>query len=427
MQLHSKECSGNSIYLAIILAIFLYGLAVLVPITALADCPGGVAPSGSTVYSEGPSTTVCKTDGAYSSQTIRWLTPDGYTCDTTVETRDPNSDSQCGIGPVLPDLDFREIITQKEWVKIKQQYAHEAAIGGANSRMKIITDEQFLMKWGPDAEGTRKSVEDALNSGNLDDGPVYRDPILEENDGRAPKEYRYTPSDLPVWDFGVSLQGGVETSEIAQISAPDRESDVSSLALNLHGAKDDFLFNGQFHYRALRGTGIDDGQDSDEYGLLMMGGYQWLHQSENGVNLMFHGFLDLSGNDYGDAGDQTRYVPGAGISVDGWTPVGKLKMAYLFSHDRNADNDLEITDEKYLNVNNMSLAYTLPLTRALFLNSSLSYLYIMDIPDGMDDSSTSFDVGLAYNWQRFNMGITYVKSLDGYGREGVNFFAGYSW
>lgn len=238
----------------------------------------------------------------------------------------------------------------------------------------------------------------------------------------------YEPSDLPAWDFDFSVQGSAKKSEMELTPSLGRESDVKSLAFNFGATRNDFLLHSQLYITSLEGSGPEEGQDTDTYGLLLMPGYQLLDEEKHGLTLLVYGFLELSSNDYGDGGKQTRYVPGFGFTVGKMTPAGEFKFSNLFSHDRNSDGDIEITGDEYLNMNTVTFTYVLPLTESLLFSTNLDYMKILDMPDGLEDSSTNISAALNYyGWENYTVGLSYIDSLDGYEERGVTLTVGYLW
>ncbi len=237
----------------------------------------------------------------------------------------------------------------------------------------------------------------------------------------------YEPSDLPEWNFNASVQGSVRESEMELTPTLGRESDVKSLAFNFSASKESFYMDNQVYYTSLEGTGLYDSHDTDSFGLLLMPGYQFLNQVENGLNLAVSGILEISTNDY-ENNTQTRLVPGIGIYAGITTPIGGFTLSNLFSHDRNLNGDEEITGEKYINLNTLKFQYLLPLTGTLFLTTGLDYTLTMDMPDYMEDSSTGISFALDYyGWENYNLGLSYVDSLDGFKNRGVTLTFGHSW
>ena len=239
----------------------------------------------------------------------------------------------------------------------------------------------------------------------------------------------YQASDIPMWNFIFSVQGSGSESEIELTPTLGRKSDVKSLAVNVNGSKEFFHFRGRLYYTALEGTGANSGEDIDNYGLSIMPGYTVFNQQENGFSLDISPFLEYSSNNFAGTGNQNRIILGGSIHANTITPVGGIGLGYIFSHDRNLDNDVEITGDEYLNLNSLSVQYFLPLTSNLFFSSDLGYLWVMDMPDEMDDdSSLDLKVGLSYRgWEDWIVRMQYKKSLDGFESQGVNLFIGYVW
>ncbi len=239
----------------------------------------------------------------------------------------------------------------------------------------------------------------------------------------------YQASDIPIWNFIFSVQGRGGESEIELTPTLGRKSDVKSLAVNVNGSKEFFHFRGRLYYTALEGTGANSGEDIDNYGLSIMPGYTVFNQQENGFSLDISPFLEYSSNNFAGTGNQNRIILGGSIHANTITPVGGIGLGYIFSHDRNLDNDVEITGDEYLNLNSLSVQYFLPLTSNLFFSSDLGYLWVMDMPDEMDDdSSLDLKVGLSYRgWEDWIVRMQYKKSLDGFESQGVNLFIGYVW
>ncbi len=239
---------------------------------------------------------------------------------------------------------------------------------------------------------------------------------------------RYVSSDLPEWDFVVSASGGVRESKLALATGDERESDVRTLGMQLYGKKDGFTIEGSFQYVGFQGSGSTDGVDTDEYRIGLMAGYDLFTQNENGIDISVYGLLEYVDEDYGDIGDQTRYVPSIGFTAGGWTPFGHLLFTYLFSHDHNTDNDLDVTGEEYINLHGASLNYTVPITRTLLCSLGTSYMYMVDIPDGYDDNSADMELALHYyGIENANISLAYTKSFDGYEHQGINLLLGYQW
>ncbi len=238
----------------------------------------------------------------------------------------------------------------------------------------------------------------------------------------------YKPSEIPRWDLDFSLQGSVKESEIELTPTIGRQSDVRSVAVRFNGARDDFFLSSRFYFSSLTGTGNSEGTDTESIGLVLMPGYRFLNQNENGINLSLYGLLELVSNDYGDEDTETRYIPGIGLNMSAITPIGGLQLSYLFSHDRNGDGDEEITGEEYININTISFRYMMALTKSLIFSTRLSYLWVMDMPDDMENSSTDINVDLNYyGWKNFTVGLSYEQSIDGYETQGINLTVGYQW
>ncbi len=237
----------------------------------------------------------------------------------------------------------------------------------------------------------------------------------------------YEPSDLPEWKLELSAQGSVSESEMELTSDLGRESDVRSLAFNLKATKDAFHISTQVSYTGLKGTGLNDGQDTDSFGLLVMPSYQVLSYEKNGIDLVLSGFLEIDDNEYDDW-SQTRLVPGIGINTAVMTSIGGFSLSDLFSHDRNLNGDTEVTGEKYINFNTMTFSYILPLTQTLLLTTNLDYMLTFDMPDDMEDSSTGIGVSLDYfGWKGYSVGLRYHDTLDGYDDRGITLTIGHNW
>ena len=237
----------------------------------------------------------------------------------------------------------------------------------------------------------------------------------------------YEPSDLPEWNFNTSIQGSVKESEMELTPTLGRESDVKSLAVNFSADKGNFYIDNQVYYTSLEGTGIYDSQDTESFGLLLIPGYQFLNQEENGIDFALAGLLEISTNDYENR-TQTRLVPGLSIYAGLTTPVGGFTLSNLFTHDRNLNGDEEITGEKYINMNTMEFQYILPLTESLFFTTGLDYTVALDMPNYMEDSSTGISFALDYyGWENYNLGLMYVDSLDGLKNRGFTLTFGHSW
>jgi len=239
----------------------------------------------------------------------------------------------------------------------------------------------------------------------------------------------YVPSELPVWDFGVYVQGGIKESEIELAPSIGLKSDVKSIAFSMAGTKESLHFKGQFFYTSLKGTGANDGEDTESYGLLLVPGYRLFTQNANGINFDISPFIELYQNDFTDEGNQTRYVLGASMRLSAKTPVGGLSFGYLFSHDRNANNDIEITGDEYLNLHTVSVQHLFPLMDSLLFSSKLGYMWVMDMPDGMDEDS-SVDLAFAlnyYGWENWTIALGYEKSIDGFESQGVNLRVAHHW
>jgi len=238
----------------------------------------------------------------------------------------------------------------------------------------------------------------------------------------------YEPSDLPTWDFNVSVQGSLKKSEIELTPTLGVESDVKSISASLSGMKEDFLFKGSFFYSGLTNTDDSIG-DTESYGLLLQPGYRLFNVKDNGFNLSVHPFIELYQNDHSELGSQGRYVLGMNVTSLLITPVGGLGLGYTFSHDRNMDGDTEITGEEYINLNTLSAKYLLPLTKSLLFSAQLSYMWVMDMPDEIeDDSSLDLSLAIRYKgWDNWTVGLEYEKSIDGLEIEGVNISLDYYW
>lgn len=239
----------------------------------------------------------------------------------------------------------------------------------------------------------------------------------------------YEPSDLPAWDFNFSVQGVAKKSEMELTPNLGRESDVRSLNLNFTARKENFGILNQLFYSDFKGTGLNDGEDSTAFGLLLMPSYQIFSQEENNFSLILNGFIEISNNKY-DVTDnnQTRFVPGIGFKIGTITPVGGFYLSDLFSHDRNLDGDTEITGEKYINFNTMSFNYYLPLTEFFILNTGINQTLTLDMPDDLEDSSTGVSISLDYyGWENYSLGLNYVDTLDGFKDQGITLTLGHNW
>jgi len=260
------------------------------------------------------------------------------------------------------------------------------------------------------------------------EGTPTQSAIISAGASAASNKSYFKPSEIPKWDLDFSVQGSVKESEIELTPVIGRQSDVKSIAVRFNGAKDDFALHSRMYFSSLTGTGNSDGQDTETIGIVLMPGYTLLNQNDNGINLSLFGLLELVSNDYGDAGNETRYVPGVGLNISGITPLGGMQLSYLFSHDRNGDGEEEITGDEFFNINTLSFRYILPLTKSLIFSTRLSYLWILDMPDNMEDSSADIIADLNYyGWKNYTIGLSYEHSIDGYETQGINLTVGYRW
>ncbi len=275
---------------------------------------------------------------------------------------------------------------------------------------------------------TNSTTASAAQSSKASAGSVGVSTILSPGSVNRSANSYYKPSALPQWDFDFSIQASVKESELELTPTLVRDSDIKSIAARFNGAKEDFFVHSRLYFSSLTGTGNSDGRDTESMGIVLMPGYTPLNQNENGLNLSFFALLELVSNDYGDEGSETRYVPGLGINISGITPLGGLQLSYLFSHDKNGDGEEELTGEDYFNINTLSLRYIIPLTKELIFSTRLSYLWILDMPDDMEDSTTELSVDLNYyGWKNFTAGLTYDYSIDGYESQGISLNIGYRW
>lgn len=251
----------------------------------------------------------------------------------------------------------------------------------------------------------------------------------DEKSGEA-QSSEYEPSDLPAWDFDISAQGSASKSEIELAPSLGLESDVKSLGLAFSGAKENFLIQGQIGYNSITGTGNDDGDDSDSFSLLLMPGYTVFNHKNHGINLHIDALLQFYQNDLTiENGDQDRYVLGFMVTGSAATSIGGFGLGYTFRHDKNLEDDEEITGKDYLNLNLISFDYILPLTKTFFITTDISYVWIMDMPDdAIDKAGLDFAVALGYmGWKNWTASLEYEKSIDGFESQGVNLSIGYRW
>ena len=238
----------------------------------------------------------------------------------------------------------------------------------------------------------------------------------------------YKPSDLPEWDYSFSAQLGTATSDIDLTGDPGREADIHSFALNFNASNDRLSLTGQLRSKKSEGTGASAGWDTEEQGLLVLPSYAVFRQEENGVDLWLHGFVDISRNEKYDNTEQKRYAKGLGFSVAGWTSFGGLNLTYMYSHDSNSNNEIELTGHDYINLGSLSLKHILPLKQNLVLTTSLNHVHVEDMMAGMDDSTTDIKFDLSYKTKNdLVLGMSYMNSFDGYEREGINFTLGRRW
>jgi len=238
----------------------------------------------------------------------------------------------------------------------------------------------------------------------------------------------YKPSDLPEWDFSANVQSNIGESEISLNSAPDRKSDFHSVAVNLNANKDAFSIGGQFQYLSINGLGINNGQDTLHYGFMLVPAYQALKQAEHGINLDVFSFIDISANDNKNSDDQTRFATGAGFKVGRSTSLGLFNLGYTFTHDRNLDNDTELTGEQYFNIHQVSFDYSVQIIDSLLFTTRLSHMHLADLPNTVEDNGSKAGFGFSYiGFKNIVLKVGYDKSFDGYGHQSGNFSAAYRW
>lgn len=238
----------------------------------------------------------------------------------------------------------------------------------------------------------------------------------------------YKSSDLPEWDFSADVQSSVGSSEISLTSAPDRKSDFHSVAISLGARKDALAINGQFRYRSINGRGVNNGQDTMHYGFLLSPSFLILNQAEQGVNLAVHSFIDISGNDNKNTDDQTRFATGAGFSINRATSLGLFNLGYTFTHDRNLNNDNELTGDQYFSIHQVNFNHSIHLLDSLLFTTRLSHMHIPGLPDAIEDNGSKAGFSFSYaGFKNIVLKAGYDKSFDGYGHESGNFSAAYNW
>ncbi len=300
------------------------------------------------------------------------------------------------------DSDLLAVGMSYNLLKVKQISAVES------QRLRAIQDLEDSVPLDPDMERASKMIEDSYD----EDGNYNC----------------YKPSDLPVWDFDFSVQASHRENETELTPVLGRKSDVKTIGVRLAGTKENFHIKSRLLYSSFIGTDDSDGQDTESFSIALMPGFKILNHRENWINLSLFGLLEFSSNDYGDAGSDDRYIGGVGCSLSKRTPIGGFQLAYMFSHDRNSSGDEEITGDDFLNFHTGYLKYYLPLTRSFLFSTRLSYLWIMDMPDDMENSSTEINVALGYSgWKNFSVSLSYDYSIDGYESQGINLSIGYRW
>lgn len=239
----------------------------------------------------------------------------------------------------------------------------------------------------------------------------------------------YKASDVPGWNFGISLEGGMITGRIGITPTYAEEADTNDLAINLFGANSNLRLDAQLYSSFFDGQGDAQDLDGKQIGIGFMPSYQLLDQIKNSLNLKIYGCFDLSLIDYDNLDSQTRYSVGAGLSAGVKTQLGNIQFFYLFSHDRNGDGDQEVTGEEYINLHNLSVKYSLPMTKNLFFATGLHYLHIMDTPETMDEESSTYaHISLDYRgFTNYNIGLKAEKDIDGFEHQAYFINIGYLW
>jgi hypothetical protein len=239
----------------------------------------------------------------------------------------------------------------------------------------------------------------------------------------------YEASELPEWNY--TLFGGISYDDSDFRVNAGRlhvNTRITTLSMGVRTQKDRLSLTGALRYEYARGYSNFSGADSDVAGFLFMPGYQVLSQDEQFVDLGFYGMLDMSYVSRKHVDNQTRVMPGVGVTASRTTPIGLFSLAYSYEYNRNLNGDKEITGSEHIDTQIGSADYTLPITKNFYLGGGLLYTYAMDMPSNMDNDFLEAHLTAgAIQMGNWNFMADYYASVDGTGNQGINFVAGYQW
>lgn len=241
----------------------------------------------------------------------------------------------------------------------------------------------------------------------------------------------YEASDIPSWDFDVSVgasyvdsdQMGIATSGFGNTF----ESSIKTIYTGGQARYGRWTFGGTVTRESIVGKATNgSGLTHRTTGLTLVPEYQLLTQNDNGVNLDLGIILDASHATYTASREAWYIRPGVKAAVSRMTEVGLFQVSGNYTYLRNISGLRDtFSGKNYIRSYGMAFDYVCLFTDKIYGNVGVSNIKLMDLPAGgaagFHDSYTDLNVraGAAITDQ-IGVDAGYFQAIDTRHTSGFN-------